>query len=287
MRVKEFAKTLTRLLPDEVYLHIKYRMRMGKRLNLKNPETFSEKLQWLKLHDRKPIYTQMADKLLAKAFVAERIGEDHVIPTLGVWDRFEEIDLDTLPEQFVLKCTHDSGGLVICRDKAAVDWAAARKRINGALKKNYYWHTREWPYKHIQPRILAEPLLSEGDSQELRDYKFFCFDGQPRALFVATDRQRLGTETKFDFFDMDFGHLDIQNGHPNRDVPPEKPQCFEEMKAFAGVLSAGVPQLRVDFYEVEGHVYFGEMTFYHYGGMMAFQPEAWDKIFGEWIRLPQ
>lgn len=272
---------------DCKYLKLRFYERMGKKLNLENPQTFSEKLQWLKLYDRKPIYTTMVDKHAVKEYVAERIGEDYIIPTLGVWDNFDEIDFDALPDRFVLKCTHDSGGLVICRDKNKLDKEAAKAKINASLKQNFYYHTREWPYKNVKPRIIAEAYMEDSKTAELRDYKFFCFDGAVKALFVATERQKAGEEVKFDFFDPDYNHLPFRQGHPNAKTLPEKPENLEEMKRLAATLSKGIPQVRVDFYEVDGKVYFGELTFSHFAGMVPFEPEEWDYTFGSWIQLPE
>ncbi|MBR2309186.1 MAG: glycosyl transferase [Oscillospiraceae bacterium] len=271
---------------DKLYLKIMFWANMGKRLDLKNPKTYNEKLQWLKLYDRKPEYTTMVDKYEAKKYVAERIGEEYIIPTLGVWDRFDDIDFDSLPDQFVLKCTHDSGGLVICRDKAQLDMAATKAKLERSLNRNYYLHGREWPYEDVKPRILAEAYMEDNQTRELRDYKFFCFDGEVKALFIASDRQTEGEETKFDFFDAEYNHLPFINGHPNAKTPPEKPQCFEEMKELAAKLSKGIPHLRVDFYEVDGKIYFGELTFSHWSGLVPFEPEQWDYTFGSWITLP-
>ena len=276
---------MSHIIPDALYLKLRYRKVFHKPLNLKNPKTFNEKLQWLKLHDRRPEYTRMVDKYEAKQYVAERIGEKYIIPTLGVWDSFDEIDFESLPNQFVLKCTHDSGGLVICTDKTKLDMENARQRITASLNRNYFWANREWPYKNVKPRIIAETYMQDTSTAELRDYKFFCFGGKAKLLFIATDRQTEGEETKFDFFDMDFNHIDVRNGHPNGDVPPAKPICFDEMRQLAEKLSAGIPQLRVDFYEVDGKVYFGELTFFHWTGLVPFEPEQWDYTFGEWIEL--
>lgn len=272
-------------LSDEEYLRKRYKVSFGKELDLDNPTTFNEKIQWLKLNDKKPIYTDMVDKYEAKKYVAERIGEEYIIPTLGVWDRFDDIDFDKLPDQFVLKCTHDSGGLVIVRDKSKLDKKKARKRIEKCLNTNYFYHGREWAYKAIKPRIIAEVFMEDQETAELRDYKFFAFNGEAKALFVASERQKAGTEVKFDFFDMEYNHLPIRNGHPNAEQVPQKPKCFEEMRELAGKLSEGIPQLRVDFYEVNGKVYFGELTFAHFSGMVPFEPEEWDKTFGDWIDL--
>lgn len=274
-------------LPDKAYLSILYRANLKQKLNWKNPKTFNEKLQWLKLYDRNPIYSNMVDKYAAKAFAAERIDSAHIVPAIaGPWDSFDEIDFDALPDQFVLKTTHDCGGVFICKDKHSIDYQKAKRFLEKHLKRNYYLTCREWPYKNVKPRIFAEEYLAalEGD---LRDYKFFCFNGQPKLMFIASERQSADSETKFDFYDMDFNHLPIINGHPNADVAPIKPQNFERMKDLATILSAGIPQLRVDFYECNGHLYLGELTFSHWGGMVPFEPEEWDEILGSWIQLPK
>lgn len=259
---------------------------MGKELNLTDPITYSEKLQWIKLYDHNPIYTTLVDKLEVKEYVGEKIGDSYVIPTLGVWSSFGEIDFDELPNKFVLKCTHDSGGIVICRDKKLFNKKAAREKIEKSLSRNYYYMGFEWPYKNISPRIIAEPYMEDVDTRELRDYKFFCFDGKIKALFIATERQKENTDVKFDFFDENFTHLDLKQGHENAAVMPEKPSCFEEMKKVAETLSKGLKEVRVDLYQANGSVYFGEMTFFHHGGWTPFEPESWDKVFGEWIDLP-
>lgn len=273
-------------MDDKKYLQKLYKAAFGKELDWDNPQTFNEKLQWLKLYDRKPIYTTMVDKYEVKKYVAEKIGEEYIISTLGVWDNFDDIDFDKLPDQFVLKCTHDSGGLVICKDKRKLDIATAKKKMEKALRTSFYSEFREWPYKDVKPRIIAEQYMAD-ESGGLIDYKFFCFDGVPRIMFIATDRENPNEETKFDFFDMDFNHLDIRNGHPNAKLPPRKPKRFELMKQLASKLSNGIPHVRVDMYEVNGKVYFGELTFYHWGGVVKFEPDSWDKILGDWLVLPR
>ena len=273
------------LLPDKFCLKHLYRARIGKNLNLKQPKSYNEKLQWLKLHDRKPEYIKMVDKFEAKKYVAERIGEEYIVPNYGVWSSFDEIDFDALPAQFVLKCTHDCGGLVICRDKSTLDKDMAREKINRCLKRNYYWSSREWPYKTVQPRIIAEAYMEDEKNGDLPDYKFFAFDGEVKMMFIATERQSK-EETKFDFFDANFNHLPFLNGHPNAKKMPEKPQNFEKMKELAAKLSEGIPQVRIDFYEVNGKIYFGEITFFHWSGLVKFEPEEWDEKIGEWIVIP-
>lgn len=270
---------------DKLFLKTMFRHFMGTELNLNNPKTFSEKLQWLKLYDRKPEYTRMVDKYEAKKYVAGIIGEEYIIPTLAVYNSTSEIDLEALPDKFVLKCTHDSGSVAICKDKKTFQKREAFAILEKGLSKNYFWQNREWPYKNVKPRIIAETYMEDIETQELRDYKFFCFDGKVKALFIAEDRQG-DEETKFDFFDADFHHLDIRNGHPNADTPPAKPHSFEKMKEMAEKLSQGIPHLRVDFYEANGKIYFGELTFSHWSGFTPFEPEEWDLKFGEWLHLP-
>lgn len=269
---------------DELYLRILYFLRMGKMLHLNPPVTYNEKLQWLKLHNRHPEYTQMVDKAMAKEYVAGIIGNEYIIRTLGVWDKFEDIDFDTLPNRFVLKCTHDSGGLVICTDKDKLDISKAKKKINKSMRRNYFCGTREYPYKNVQPRIVAEEYMVDESGTELKDYKFFCFDGKVKMMFVATGRPY---DTRFDFYDMEFKHLPFKQGHPLADRSISKPCGFEKMIHLAEVLSKGIPHVRVDFYDINGNIYFGEMTFFHFSGCVLFEPSKWDSIIGEWLKLPQ
>ena len=271
-------------MSDEKYLKKAFKIRMGKSLDLENPQTYSEKLQWLKLHDRNPEYTKMVDKYEAKEYVRKIIGDQYIIPTIGIYNSFDEINFDELPNQFVIKCTHDSGGLIIVKDKTKFDVKNAKKVINKCLKNNFFYAQREWPYKNVKPRIIIEEYMEDAKTSELRDYKFFCFDGVVKALFIASDRNSK-SETKFDFFDEKFNHLNFTNGHPNALTQPEKPIQFELMIKLAEKLSHDIPHVRVDFYEVNGNVYFGEMTFYHWSGMTKFDPEEWDYKFGSWINL--
>ena len=281
---KLLRKAMT-VLPDAMYIKLKYWFHFKKLHNLKSPKTFNEKIQWLKLYDRKPIYTMMVDKYDAQEYIRSIVGSEYIIPSYGVWDKFEDIDFDSLPNSFVLKTTHDCGGVVICKNKSLFDKDKARKLLNEHLSRNYFYEGREWPYKNVKPRILAECYMENSSTNDLKDYKFFCFDGEVKALFVAADRQSQ-EETKFDFYDDNFNHLDLRNGHPNSECGIERPKNFELMKRLASKLSVGIPQLRVDFYEVDGHVYVGELTFSHYSGMIPFDPEQWDRKFGDWIKLP-
>ena len=248
----------------------------GQRPDLNRPRRYTEKLQKMILCDHNPLYHRLVDKAEVKSYVSSLIGEEHIIPTLGVWSRADDIDWDSLPDCFVLKCTHDSGSALICRDKASFDREAACEKLGAALSRDYWKVSREWAYKGVKPRMIAEAYLGD----DVADYKFFCFNGKPELLFVATERQKEGEEVKFDFFDMSFNHLDIRNGHPNASVPPARPEHFEEMKDLAARLSAGLPQVRVDFYELGGKVYFGEYTFYHFRGLVPFEPDGWDVKIG-------
>lgn len=285
MGIRRITKSFSYLIPDRLYLMLKYRKRYGKFPNLDKPITFTEKLQWIKLHDRRPLYTTLVDKYAVKRYVAEKLGEEHVIPLIGVWDNVDEIDFGALPNQFVMKCTHDSGGLVICKDKDTFDVDKAKKKISSILKKNFYWVSREWPYKNVKPRVIIEKYMEDSATGELRDYKFFTFNGIPKVMYIASGRG--SGETFGDFFDMDFNHLDMEIDHRIAPVMPPKPKNFEAMKQAAQKLAAGIPQVRVDFYEINGEFYFGEMTFFHCGGFERFHPENLDQTWGEWIDLPQ
>lgn len=285
--IRSVMKYLMQFLPDKLFLQMKYYYHFKKFPDLKNPKTYNEKLQWLKLYNRNPEYSKMVDKYEAKKIVASIIGSEYVIPAYGVWDKFNDIDFDSLPNQFVLKTTHDCGGIVVCKDKSKFNKNAARKFLKSHMKRNYYAEGREWPYKNVKPRILAEKFMEDVETQELRDYKFFTFNGKVKMLFIASDRQSEHEQTKFDFFDENFNHLDLSNGHPNRADEIKKPVTFDLMKTLSEKLSNDIPHVRVDFYEVNGKVYFGEMTFFHWSGFVPFKPQKWDDVLGKMIVLPQ
>ncbi len=271
-------------LSDEEFLKRKYRLTMGHDLDLEDPKTFNEKLQWLKLYDRKPEYTTMVDKFSAKSWVEERIGKEYLIPTLGVWDHFDDIDFDKLPNQFVLKCTHDSGGLVIVKDKATLDISKAKKKIESCLKRNFYWMGREWPYKNVAPRIIAEQYMTDESGIELKDYKIFNFSGEPKLIEVDYDRF---VAHKRNLYTTDWQYIEaaIQyHADPTRRI--ERPKQLEKMMELARTLSAGIPHVRTDFYCIDDRIYFGELTFYHESGFGKFTPESFDEEMGKWISLP-
>jgi len=272
-----------RFVPDSLYCQINYFAHFHKFANLKKPRTYNEKLNWLKLHDHNPAYIKLVDKYEVKPIIADLIGREYIIPTIGVWDNFDDIDFGQLPDQFVLKCTHDSEGLVVVKDKTTLDKSAIKKKIEAAIKQNFFYIGREWPYKEVKPRIIAEPYLEDHIDGELRDYKFFCFNGEPKAMFIASDRAI--NEVKFDYFDLSFKHLDIKQKYPNAGNV-RKPVTFDKMIELSKIISKGYPHVRVDFYEVNGKVLFGEFTLYHFSGFMPFQPEEWDMLFGEWLELP-
>ena len=272
-------------LPDKTYIKWVYYLECGHRLNLDNPLRFNEKLNWLKLYYHNPQWTQMVDKYAVKELVSARVGSEFVVPSLGVWDIAEDIEWDKLPDRFVLKTNHDSGnnGVFICKDKSKIDKAKWTKNINASLGRDTSIPGREWPYKDVKRCVFAEEYL-EDTSGELRDYKFFCFNGVVKYLYIATERQ--SGNLKFNFFDDNFNPLDIEQAHPRSDKPIVKPKAFEQMKEIAAKLSNGLPEVRVDLYEVSGKIYFGEFTFFSLCGTATFHPDEWDFVWGEQIQLP-
>lgn len=307
--IKKVLKKASYLMPDDWYLRLKYRVGYRKKLNLKNPKTFNEKLQWLKIHDRKDIYTKMVDKYEVKKYVADMIGEECIIPTLGVYNKFDEIDFDKLPKQFVIKCTHDSGGLVVCRDKAKLDKKVAKEKIEKSLRTNYYYHGREWPYKNVQPRILIEKYIDVSKNKDrginnnkkiaaselqkengLLDYKFMCFNGVVKCFFLDIGVIGKGTGHSEEYYrnvyDRGFKLLPVletRQNYPREVIPPKN---FSKMIEIAEKLSKGLPHVRIDLYNIDGKILFGEMTFFHGSGLSNyFYPEEWDRKFGDMIDL--
>lgn len=279
-----------RWMDDERYLKMVSRFVSGARIDLNNPRTFTEKIHWLKLHDRQERYVGMVDKILAKEYVGKLIGEEYIIPTLGVWDNADSIQLDALPSKFVLKCNHDSGSAVICHDKSSFDFSAARRKLDKCLKKGAFSWGREWPYKYVNRKILAEELLENTSNPEadIPDYKFFCFGSKPVYCQVISDRS---TSEKVDFFDLEWNHqpfiglTGLVPNLKNSDKPVPKPASFAKMVEISEVLSRGMAFCRVDFYDVEGKPYFGETTLYPNAGFGEFLPSEWNKILGDLIDL--
>ena len=272
------------LLSDKLYLQLMFRIKMGAQLHLNNPISFNEKIQWLKLYNRNPLYTRLVDKFAIKDYVSKKLGEEYIIPTLGVWDNAEDIDFEHLPNQFVLKTTNGGGGnVVICKNKNRFDQKSAIRSLNRGLKKSIYKSRREWPYKNVPPRIIAEKYV-EDKNGTLLDYKFFCFGGEVKCLQVDYDRF---TEHHRNMYDTHWNLLPFIIKYPSKKgCVIEKPLNFEKMISIATLLSTGMPHVRVDLYNVDGKIYFGEMTFFHGSGYEKFYPDDWNYKFGDWLKLP-
>ncbi|MCH8563291.1 hypothetical protein LTI14_08705 [Nesterenkonia sp. YGD6] len=277
-------KRLLRFVPDQPYIQLYYFAKFRKFANLRKPSTFNEKLQWMKINYRVPEYFDLVDKYEVKRRVADVIGEAHIIPTLAVYDTQDDIDFDALPDAFVLKCTHDSEGVVVVEDKSRIDRPEIRKGLKRALSQNFYHIGREPHYRDLQPRIIAEPFLVDDSSGQLIDYKFFCFGGHVKAVLLASER-RTG-DVQFDYFDETFSAIDHIQSPSNLASPPPKPQRYADMLRMARDLSRGHPHVRVDLYEVNGKVYFGELTFYPVSGFVSFSTPEWDRVWGDWLTLP-
>lgn len=282
-------QNLSFLFPDKLYLSLLFRCKMGYWIDWKNPKTFSEKLQWLKLYNRKPEYTTMVDKYAVKEYVAKIIGEEYIIPTLGVWDTPEEINWEELPNQFVLKTTHGGGGggVVICKDKANFDKKTAIEKLNRSLKSCIYKSYRELPYKNVKRRIIAEQYMEDRESADLIDYKFYCFNGEP--IYCQVIRDRRSKET-IDFYDVDWNHMPFVGLNPivkNGITQVVKPYNLENMLSICRELASQIPFVRVDLYSIQSKVYMGEITFYPASGMGVFTPQEWNYKLGEFISLPK
>jgi hypothetical protein len=272
-------------IPDDILLKLKFRLKIGRKLNLRNPKTFNEKLQWLKLYDRNPKYTNMVDKYEVRKYISDQIGEEHLIPLLGVYDSFDEINFDVLPTQFVLKPNHTSGNVYICKDKSKINYNELKKEVNMWLKRDYYWVHREWCYKNIKPRIICEKYIVDDSGVELKDYKFLCFSGKVKSSFVCLNRNS-PSGLNVDFYDVDWNPMPFDRHYPRSGTIIPKPQNYDKMVSFAEKLSKDIPFVRVDFYESYGHLYFGELTFYPGSGFEGFTPESYDYKLGSWIKLP-
>ena len=282
---RKICHTFGHWMPDRLYLEWLYEVRMGTKLHLDHPETFNEKLNWLKLYDRRDEYTRMADKYEVRQYIAEQIGEEYLIPLLGVWESAEAIDVDSLPEQFVLRCTHDSASVIICRDKSTFDWDVAKEKLSKSLGINYFYPSREWPYKNIKPRIIAEQYMVDESGTELKDYKIYNFDGRPELIQVDFGRF---VHHERNLYDLDWNYIDEQIEYPkNPQVSIERPEHLELMLELAAKLSKGIPSVRTDFYSINGRVYFGEITFYQEAGFAHFSSETYDRYLGSLIRLPE
>ena len=282
---KNTLARMLRFIPDEPYMKLRYRLRIGRALNLKEPTTFNEKIQWLKLYNRKDEYTVMVDKYAAKNYVAKIIGDQYIIPTIKTWDKFEDVDFNSLPDQFVLKCTHDSGGLVICTDKTNLNIKAAKKRITNSLKTNFFWVCRDWAYKNVHPRIIAEKYMVCKDGRPMPEYKIFCFNGKAKMILVCKGEAHSSKRTN-DYCDLNLKRLPFTSLYPNSEGELERPAQMDQMIELAEKLAAGIPQVRIDLYLCDGNIYFGEITLYHNAGFCPIEPYEWDVKLGSWIELP-
>ena len=283
MKIKYYLK---RMIPDKIYLKFRFKRVMNKKLDLRNPQTFNEKLQWLKLYDRQKVYTTMVDKYQAKKYVEEIIGEKYIIPTLGVYDKFEDINFDDLPNKFVIKCTHDSGGTIICKNKNELNIKTIGKKINESLKRNFFWEYREWPYKNVKPKIIIEKFMQNENDESLNDYKIFCFNGKPYMILVCSNRVENHKDT--DFFDCNWNKINLsRKNSKNSKQKISKPNNLEEMLNLARLLSKNTIFLRVDLYDINNKVYFGELTFYPSSGFEGFEPDNWDRKLGDMLILPK
>lgn len=278
---------IVKLVPDEIFLRFKYFFVFKRWPNYRYPKMFSEKLQWLKLNYRDPSHVKLVDKIKVKEYVKNCIGEEYIIRTLGVWDSFDEIDFDTLPNQFVLKCTHDSGSIIVCKDKASFDFKKAKEKIGYFLKRNYYWEAREWPYKKVKPMVMAEEFLFEKEGEAISDHKFYCFHGKPELYMIKTNVDTEFSETYYDFFDMDGNFLKTDELEEGNDILPKISSNFGQMKELAEILAHDFPHIRVDFYDVNEKIYFGELTFFPDAGFDNEFTKDWDLKLGELIKLEE
>lgn len=276
--------SLSHLIPDKIFLRWVYKAHLHKPLDFNNPKGFNAKLQWMKIYDRRPEYVMMVDKLAVKQYVAQKIGKEYIIPTLATWESADEIDFNTLPNKFVLKCNHDSHSVIVCKDKSHLNQEETKKHFKRCLKNNLFWWGREWPYKNVKPLIFAEQFIEEKGENDLKDYKLMCFDGQMKCSFVCSERFEEGG-LKVTFFDRNWKKMPFIRHYPSSDKSIPQPQTYEKMIALAEKLSQGLRFVRVDFYEVCGRLYFGELTFFPGSGFEKFTPDSWDDILGSWIKI--
>jgi hypothetical protein len=274
-----------RKIPDKFYLKCRYYFVKKEKLNLKNPENFNQKIQWLKLYDRNPLYTKLADKYEVREYIEKEIGRQYLIPLLGVWNSFDEINFNILPKEFVIKCNHDSRSFIICKDKEVFDINKAREKLEKCMKRNYCDDkpNREWVYRGIKPKIIAEKYISDLSGSETKDYKFFCFNGEPKCVYSSIFSL---DQPKLTFFDLDWNELPFTVKYEKFETRIEKPENFKEMIEICKKLSFGTIFVRVDLYNIKGAIYFGELTFYPHNGHYTFNPPEWNRILGGWLKLP-
>lgn len=277
-----------KFISDEKYLSIMYKFYMGKKLDLDNPKTFNEKLQWLKINNRKEEYTVYVDKYLVRKYISDKIGAEYLIPLIGVWNKPEQIDFNLLPNQFVLKCNHNSGtGMCICKNKKMLDVKKVKRNLTKGLKEDYFYLGREWPYKDVQRKIIAEQYMVDESGCELKDYKVLCFNGEPK--LIELHQGRFTDYQSQDYYDINWNKTNISqsnvSGFGCSDIVVEKPLCFEKMLDFSKVLSENIPVVRIDWYVINGKLYFGEITFFDGCGFDSFDNPEDDQTLGDWIKL--
>lgn len=279
------AKAMS-ILPDKAYLSLIYAIRMKKIMHWHSPKSFSEKLQWIKVYDHNPLYIQLVDKCEMKKYVDQVIGPGHTVPTLGIWDSVDEIDFSKLPERFVIKGTHDSGSVIVCKDRKTFDENSALSKLQDSLNTNLYYLSREWPYKHVPHRIIAEEYIESKDKSPLTEYKLFCFDGEVKIVLVCKGLAHTTKRTN-DFCDVNLNRYPFTSLLPNSEGKLTKPDNYDELLRYASELSKGFPEVRVDAYVFDGKIYFGELTFFHNSGLRRYEPDEWDYKIGEWVKLPE
>lgn len=277
-KVRLLRKKILRKVPDSIYLRFYYKKKMHQKLNLKNPKTFNEKLQWLKLHDRNPLYTTLVDKYKVREYIKNNLGEEYLIPIIGVYDSFDEIDFGELPNKFVMKCNHDSASVIVCKNKKELDIESAREKLEKALNRNFYYGGREWAYKNVKPKIIIEKFM-EDKKGLLLDYKFYCFNGKSDYVMICANRDK--GKTNFFYLNRN-GELMRNMTNDGIEAPKnfkvEVPDNLEEMFNIVCKLSKDIPFVRIDLYNVDGRIYFGEFTFYPSGGFDAKRLEETDRI---------
>ena len=284
--MKLLSWRMFKFFSDESYLKLKYFVYFKKKLNLNNPKSFNEKLQWLKLYDRNPLYVTMVDKYDVKKYVENKIGKEYIIPTIGIYKKINEINFNKLPNKFVIKCTHDCGSTVIVKNKNKIDYDEIKRKIENKLKVNYYYSGREWPYKNVKPRIIVEKYMEDKKENEIKDYKFFCFNGEPKIMYVSDNSHTNNQHSCF--FNMNYKKINIKRkDYQEFKETPKKPIKFEKMINLSRILYNGIPHVRVDWYEINGKLYFGELTLYTCSGFIPFENEEWDYKIGEMLKLPE
>lgn len=276
---------ILKILPDKVYLKLQYKYTTGKKLNLKEPKTYGEKLQWLKLYDRKPYYTTLADKYEVREYIKNRIGEKYLVPILGHWDNAESINFEKLPQKFVLKCNHDSKSVIVCYDKDSLNIQDTINHFKKKLKNNAFYYGREWPYKNIKPLVIAEEMLVDETGNDLKDYKVMCFNGEPKLIQIHKDRFNENEEYTIDYYDINWNKTNITANTICSKEKMDKPEFLKEMLYLSKKLSQDLPQARIDWYYANNQLYFGEITFFDASGYDVFNPSEWNYRLGSWLDL--